>query len=262
MNNILLIDKPAGMTSHDVVDKVRITSGEKKVGHTGTLDPAVTGLLIVLVGREATKRQAEFLHLDKIYEAEIVFGAISDTYDREGEIQVSGIKYLVLSIERIQEILKKHFMGEIEQIPPIYSAIKVKGRKLYEYARKGQKVEIKPRKVNIYDIKILGYSSHPEETKDLVNSRAKRDSCATARRRHILWRRTTKAKGGTWSQAQNDLPTLNLRIHCSSGTYIRSIAHDLGQALGCGGYLNNLRRVKIGDFNVKDAVKLDDLNKI
>lgn len=211
LDKILLIDKPEGMTSHDVVDKVREATGEKCVGHAGTLDPMASGLLIVLVGREMTKRQSEFMKQDKVYEAEIALGAVSDTYDKEGRIQLSihNFQFLIKE-EDVKKIIKENFTGEIEQIPPMYSAVKVKGKKLYQYARKGQKVEIKPRKIFIYDVKILNLQGN----------------------------------------------TLTLRIHCSSGTYIRSIAHDLGQKLGCGGYLNQLRRIKIGEFTVEDAIRL------
>ncbi len=247
--NILLIDKPAGITSHDVVDKVRTITGENTVGHAGTLDPAATGLLIVLVGREATKRQAEFMKQDKVYEAEIVLGAVSDTYDGDGVIKEVGMRKEEVGIEKIQEVIEKNFTGEIEQVPPIYSAIRVKGKKLYKYAREGQKVEIKPRKVMVYEIKIC----HP----DRFFCHSGLDPESRNKKKGL----DSRLRGNDRKGVKAGTATLNLRIHCSSGTYIRSIANDLGQLLGCGGYLSKLRRIKIGNFDIKDARKLKDLQK-
>lgn len=230
MKNILLIDKEAGWTSFDVVAKIRNITGEKKVGHAGTLDPFATGLLIILVGKAATKRQAEFMKMDKEYEATLELGKVSTTGDLEGIITPyshSGLdpesrehtkrKEQPDSCFRrndIQEVLKK-FIGEIEQVPPTYSAIKVKGKRAYELARKGIEPELKPRKVKIYDIKILNY---------------------------------------TW-------PFLTIRVKCSSGTYIRSLAKDIGEALGTGAYLKELQRTRIGKFSVKDAKSIAELNQ-
>ena len=213
--NILFINKPAGPTSHDIVDKVRRLTGERRVGHAGTLDPFAEGLLIVLVGREATKRQSEFMKLDKEYIATLHLGAETDTQDLTGKPIKSKFpppknNSQIPSLKTVQSILK-NFKGEIDQVPPIYSAIKIKGRKAYELARRGEKVELKPRKIKIYDIKILAYK---------------------------------------W-------PLLELKIKCSSGTYIRSLARDIGRTLNTGAYLEKLVRTKIGRYKLKDAINID-----
>lgn len=211
--NILLIDKEAGWTSFDVVAKIRNITGEKKVGHAGTLDPFATGLLIVLVGKDATKRQDEFMKQDKEYEATLDLGKVSTTGDPEGIISKSnGHSLSVISEEKIREVLK-NFIGEIDQTPPVHSAIKINGKKAYELARKGIDPKLKSRKVQINDIEIIDYSR----------------------------------------------PFLKLKISCGSGTYIRSLAADIGEALGVGAYLTELRRTKIGKFEVKDAKKIKDI---
>lgn len=160
---MILINKPTGITSHDVVDKVRHATGERRVGHAGTLDPFATGLLIVLVGREETKRQNEFMKLSKVYEATFVFGEERDTDDVTGEIRSSfsskkASKPPLLS--KVKHILNT-FEGKIEQVPPAYSAVKIKGKKAYELARKGETPKLKPKKVTIYNIEILNYK-YPE----------------------------------------------------------------------------------------------------
>ena len=212
--NILLINKPPGPTSHDIVDKVRRITGERRVGHAGTLDPFAEGLLIVLVGRESTKRQSEFMKLDKEYITTIHLGAETDTNDLTGkqiEPQFSN-KSDPPTLKIIQKILKG-FTGEIDQVPPQYSAIKIKGKKAYELARKGIAIELKSRKIKIYSIKILTYA----------------------------------------------YPLLELEINCSSGTYIRALARDIGRELKCGAYLEKLTRTKIGKYSLKDAVLLEDI---
>ena len=213
--NILFINKPAGPTSHDIVDKVRRLTGERRVGHAGTLDPFAEGLLIVLVGREATKRQSEFMKLTKEYIATLHLGAETDTQDLTGKPIKSKFpppknNSQIPSLKTVQSILK-NFKGEIDQVPPVYSAIKIKGKKAYELARRGEKVELKPRKIKIYDIKILDYK---------------------------------------W-------PLLELKIKCSSGTYIRSLARDIGRTLNTGAYLEKLVRTKIGRYKLKDAINID-----
>jgi len=215
--NILFINKHAGPTSHDIVDKVRRLTGERRVGHAGTLDPFAEGLLIILVGREATKRQSEFMKLDKEYIATLHLGAETDTQDLTGKPIKSKFpppknNSQIPSLKTVQSILK-NFKGEIEQVPPIYSAIKIKGKKAYELARRGEKVELKPRKIKIYDIKILDYK---------------------------------------W-------PLLKLKIKCSSGTYIRSLARDIGRTLNTGAYLEKLVRTKIGKYASKNAANIDDI---
>jgi len=207
----LLIDKPKGMTSHDVVDAVRRATGERRVGHGGTLDPNATGLLIIGVGREYTKQLSQFnTQKDKTYEAEMVLGEERDTHDIEGT--VTKTSDFVPTLQDIDSALKK-FKGEIEQIPPKHSAIKVNGKKAYALARAGREVELKPRKVLIKNIKILSYT----------------------------------------------YPLLKMEFKVSSGTYIRALARDIGQALGSFAYLGNLRRTAIGDYNIVDAKKIGEI---
>lgn len=209
---MLLIDKPAGITSHDVVDKVRRIYKTRRVGHGGTLDPFATGLLLVGVGSQ-TKKLHDVVGLDKTYEATAQLGGTSDTYDLTGVV-VARPTSLVPRLEDIEEALAK-FRGTIEQKAPAYSAKKVGGQKLYELARKGVDVEhLRPtKKVDITELVITEYS---------------------------------------W-------PVLKFRVTCSSGTYIRSLAHDIGEQLGCGAYLKELRRTRIGPYKLKDAKSLEDL---
>ncbi len=211
-NGFILINKPAGITSHDVVDKLREITKIKKIGHSGTLDPFATGLLILAISREATKKLSYFLKLDKEYIATLRLGAESDTFDKEGKIVKKEIKEIP-TLKKIKNVLKT-FLGEIEQIPPIFSAKKIKGKKAYDLARKGLKVKLKPQKVKIYEISILKYK----------------------------------------------FPFLKIKVKCSSGTYIRSLASDIGKKLNCGAYLENLIRTKIGEFSLKNAVSLSQLN--
>lgn len=218
----LLIDKPAGITSHDVVDQLRRITSERTIGHAGTLDPFATGLLIVAVGRDATKHLDKYVGMNKEYEAEIVLGATTPTLDPESpEIDMStreGHRIIITKNELLAAIAK--LTGDIEQIPPMHSAIKKGGKKLYELARKGIEVEREPRKITIETFSLL---SKPE----------------------IDYR----------------LPvTIKTKIVCSSGTYIRALARDLGESLGTGGYLTALRRTKIGEFSVKKAVQTRDLS--
>jgi len=208
----ILINKPAGITSHDVVDKLRKITKIQKIGHSGTLDPFAEGLLILAIGGEFTKKLSDFQKMDKEYIATLKLGEISDTFDLEGKILRVNFQGIPPKSE-IKKVLSA-FWGKIEQIPPIFSAKKIKGRKSYELARKGISVNLEPQKVNIYKISILDYS----------------------------------------------FPHLKLKIKCSSGTYIRSLAFDIGQKLGCGAYLSALARSRIGKFSLKDAVLLSDLN--
>lgn len=206
---IYFIDKKVGPTSFDVVGFLRKRSGIRKIGHAGTLDPLASGLLIVAIGRENTKKIDEFMKLDKEYEADINLEAFSETDDNEGkkEIVEIGTRPNRMEIENILE----DFNGEIWQTPPLYSAIKINGKPAYKYARKGEKLEIKARKIIISKLMIMDYQ----------------------------------------------FPILKLRINCGSGTYIRSLARDLGKKLKTGGYLTALRRTKIGDFSVDSAIKLE-----
>ena len=212
-DGILLIDKPAGLTSFGVVARIkrvlREQAGRKvKVGHTGTLDPFATGLMILCVGKE-TKNAMTYTKHDKVYEATYHLGQVSSTGDPEGELtDVSDKKPTKGEIE--STIAK--FTGEITQVPPIYSAIKIGGRRAYDLARKGEEVEIPERKVTVYEYELLDYA----------------------------------------------YPEVKVRVHVSSGTYVRTLAADLGQALGVGAYCTQLRRTQIAEFSVQNAQKLAD----
>ena len=204
----LNIYKPVGMTSHDVVAALRRITKIKQIGHTGTLDPFAEGVLPICVGKAT--RLIEYLQDDKEYLATVQFGASTNTFDLDGEkISVSDKK---VTKSEVEEGLKA-FSGEISQLPPIFSAIKVKGKKLYEYARKGEEVEIHPRKVVIENIELKEFDEENQQAQILIK--------------------------------------------CSKGTYIRSIANDLGQNLGCGGYLVKLIRTQAGSFRVEDSFQLD-----
>lgn len=215
MFGFLNIYKPTGMTSHDVVAILRKITKIKQIGHTGTLDPFAQGVLPIAIGKAT--RLIEFLDDDKEYLAEISFGKSTNTYDCEGEATFTAESTVKVASVNIIEGLKT-FEGEILQTPPIYSAIKVKGKKLYEYARKGEEVEIEPRKVTIEKIELKNF--------DEVNQKAE------------------------------------VLIKCSKGTYIRSIAHDLGQKLGCGAYLSKLIRTQAGKFVITSARPLDKIETI
>ncbi len=210
-NQIILIDKPAGISSFGVVAKVRgylkAAYGHKiKVGHTGTLDPFATGLLILLTGK-MTKKSNEFLKKDKIYEATLKLGYASTTGDPEGEITKASD--VIPSADSLQTAISS-FIGEINQKVPTFSAVKINGERAYKLARKGVDFETPTRKVIIYSIKILKYN----------------------------------------------YPELTIRCHVSSGTYIRTLAKDIGEKLGTSAYLTALRRVQIADYSVKDALSL------
>jgi len=215
----LLIDKPIGPTSHDIVDQVRRKTGERRVGHAGTLDPFASGLLIIGVGRESTRELGTFLGMDKEYEATFVLGGESDTDDLTGKITPVPLPEN-LTKEKIENAMKK-FVGEIKQIPPAYSAIKIKGQKMYEAARAGKPLEAKARPVTIYEFELVNVDTERRGERPFA-------------------------------------PTVNIRvrIHCSSGTYIRALARDLGHELGTGGYVSELRRTAIGEFRVENAEKL------
>jgi tRNA pseudouridine55 synthase len=215
-NNIILIDKPAGMSSFWVVAKVRgylkREFGHKvKVGHTGTLDPFATGLLILLSGSN-TKKSGEFLKLDKVYETVMKLGFTSSTGDTEGEIVKQSDREV--NLDEIEKVLDA-FTGEIEQRPPKFSAIKINGQRAYKLARKGVEFEVPSRRVIIYKLEILEYN----------------------------------------------YPLLKLRCFVSSGTYIRTLAEDIGEALGVGAYCVELRRIKVGEYDVKDAYKLEEFSE-
>ncbi len=204
-----MVDKPAGLTSHDVVARVRRAVGGGKVGHAGTLDPFATGVLVVCLG--AATRLAEWATAaDKRYEAEVTLGVETDTYDLTGTV-VETRSVAGLDRAAIEQALT-HFVGDVEQRPPPFSAIQVGGRRVYELARRGEAVELAPRRVTIHRLDILGWEP----------------------------------------------PRLTLDVTCSKGTYVRSLAHDLGGALGTGAHVSSLRRLASGRFGVDMAVPLDE----
>ena len=209
----LNIYKPKGLTSHDVVARLRKITKVRQIGHTGTLDPFATGVLPICIGKAT--RLIEYLDDDKEYLATVQFGKNTATYDLEGEITATFDKKV--TEEDVKNALKD-FEGEISQIPPIYSAIKVNGKKLYDYARQGQDIEIKPRKVTISKIELKEFDKTSQSAK--------------------------------------------VTVACSKGTYIRSIAYDLGAKLGCGGYFTALERTQAGKFQVNTAIKLEDLTEV
>jgi len=220
MDGLLLVDKPKGWTSHDVVGKIRgilreskATSLGKKlrVGHAGTLDPMATGLLIVLIG-SATKRANQFLKLDKTYGAEVTLGKTSSTDDAEGDIQPISAK----EPKRVEiEQTLNNFKGKIKQQPPRFSAIKIGGQRAYKLARKGAEVSLPLRAVTIYRLNLISYK----------------------------------------------YPKLKIEAEVSSGTYIRSLARDIGEELSTGAYLSGLRRTQVGGFYLHEASKITDINR-
>lgn len=208
----ILINKPAGITSHDVIDRLREISGIRKIGHAGTLDPFAKGLLICGISREATRKLSQFQKEDKEYIGTLKLGAESDTFDKDGKIVEKKVEKIP-TLEEVEKVLNS-FLGEIEQIPPVFSAKKIKGKKACDLARKRKAVKLKPQRVKIHQISILEYK----------------------------------------------FPFLKIKVKCSSGTYIRSLASDIGKKLGCGAYLEDLIRTKIGKFSLKEAVSLSELN--
>lgn len=208
----LLIDKPKGLTSHDVVDTLRRITGVKKIGHAGTLDPNATGLLIIGIGRESTKNLWLLANQStKEYEAEIFLGETKDTFDAEG-MTISTSKFMP-RLSEVELVLKK-MIGKQKQLPPRFSAVKIGGKKAYELARKGLEFVIPSREVIVHSIDLINYN----------------------------------------------YPKLKFVTKVSSGTYIRSLAYDIGNLLGCGAYLKELRRLRVGMYSVNDAVGLEKLN--
>jgi tRNA pseudouridine55 synthase len=213
MEGVLVVDKPAGMTSHDVVDTVRRRLGTRKVGHAGTLDPDATGLLVVGVGR-ATRLLSYSQAVPKRYLARVALGATTTTQDAAGDV----IERRPANVARADvERALSGFVGEIEQVPPMVSAVKVAGERLYARARRGEDVERPPRRVTVHRIDVVGWQD-------------------------------------------GDQPRVELDVVCSTGTFVRTIAHDLGQSLGCGAHLAALRRIEAGGFTERDAVGLDEVS--
>lgn len=212
VSGVLVVDKPIGLTSHDVVQIIRRGTGIRRAGHTGTLDPRASGVLVVLVGPAV--RLSEYVSAsDKRYQATIQLGRSTNTYDSEGAV-TKAAPLEDISEDRFEEILQG-FVGEIEQVPPPYSAVKVKGKKAYEMARKGKEVNLEPRIINVFNLEVLEWAP----------------------------------------------PEVVIDVYCSSGTYVRSLANDLGDALGTGAHLIGLRRTKSGQFTLRDAVPLRSLKE-
>ncbi|MDD5290253.1 MAG: tRNA pseudouridine(55) synthase TruB [Patescibacteria group bacterium] len=246
----ILINKPVGPTSHDMINKLRKITGIKKIGHAGTLDPFAEGLLLVAIGRESTREISKFVGLDKKYLATLKLGVVSDTFDKTGKISIlpfrrgglrqqseggvvigndnhpallplgthpskgGDIPLIGLTKKEIAKTLKK-FLGEQDQLPPMFSAKQINGKRLYQLARQGREVDRPTHKINVYKIKLIKYLPKKNE--------------------------------------------LILEVSCSSGTYIRALAHDIGQALGTGAYLEKLIRTEIGKYKIKKAVKSEKL---
>jgi len=208
LDGAILVDKPSGPTSHDVVDVIRRKFGIKKVGHCGTLDPNATGLLIIVLGR-GTKLSERLMGDDKVYEGVIKFGEETDSYDSDGEL-TGSLPVMPMTLAELNEEAAK-FIGDLMQVPPMVSAIKKGGVPVYKLARKGIEVEREPRLIHVYNFRFTDYAE----------------------------------------------PLGKFRVACTKGTYIRSLAHDLGQQLGCGAHLTSLRRSASGKFDVADALSLD-----
>ena len=213
MNGLIIFDKEKGITSHDLVYKVRKKTGIKKVGHAGTLDPMATGVLIIAIGK-ATKVNEYLLLKDKKYIAKIKLGILTDTFDITGNIlEKENVSVLKKDIE---EVLKR-FTGKMSQTPPIYSALKVNGKKLYEYAREGKEVKIKNRNIEIFENKLIDFNGKDE---------------------------------------------FSIEIEVSKGTYIRSGAYDIGKAVGTYGTITELRRIKSGNFDIENSIKISDFENM
>lgn len=234
----LLIDKPVDWSSHDVVGYLRGVTKIKKIGHAGTLDPFATGLLIVGVGRQATKRLDEFKGMKKEYVATVQLGATSDTQDLTGTITRHETHTPIhISKDELKKTLQS-FVGKQKQIPPMYSAKKVKGKKLYELARRGEQIEREPIDIEIYDITL----------QDVILSGV--EGSRWARLRQLFKNKETA-----------NINSFTIRVSCSTGTYIRTLCHDIGQALGTGAYCSALRRTKIGAYTATGAKQPKQLNK-
>jgi tRNA pseudouridine55 synthase len=210
LDGAILVDKPAGPTSHDVVDNVRKQFGIKKAGHAGTLDPAATGLLLVLLGR-GTKLSERLMSDDKVYAGTMKFGETTNSYDADGDL-VASLPVPPMTLDELNAAAEQ-FLGDQMQTPPMVSAVKKDGVPLYKLARKGIEVERKPRLIHIYSFRFTNY----------------------------------------------DEPYGSFRVACTKGTYVRTLAHDLGEKLGCGAHLATLRRVVSGKFDVQDAIQYEDL---
>ena len=212
MDGIIIVNKPSGMTSHDVVSRARRKLGMRQIGHAGTLDPLATGVLVLLIGR-GTKLFNKFESFDKAYKASLILGTRTTTADVQGEI-IEQISFGHISPQDMADVFKE-FVGEIEQTPPMVSAVKVNGRRLYELARKGIEVERQARQVRIDALDLLEFQP----------------------------------------------PRVRFYLECSKGTYVRKLAEDVGERLGCGACIAEIERTKVGPFKIEEAVALDDLSE-
>ena len=215
MDGIIIINKPKNCTSHDIVRKAKKILNEK-VGHTGTLDPNATGVLPLLVGK-GTQISKYIINHDKVYEAVLQLGTKTDTADVEGKIiEEKTVTERALEKENIEKVLEE-LTGEQEQIPPMYSAIKINGKKLYEYARKGETIEVKPRTINIYKLELINTDKEKKQ--------------------------------------------IEFRIHCSKGTYIRTVCENVAEKLETVGYMNELKRTQVGEFKIEDSISIEELEE-
>lgn len=215
MDGIIIINKPKNYTSHDIVYKIKKIVKEK-VGHTGTLDPMATGVLPLLIGK-GTRISKYIINHDKVYKVKLQLGKKTDTADQEGKIiEEKEVLNDIWEEKTIINILNK-FKGKQKQIPPMYSAIKINGKKLYEYARKGEKVEIKSRDIEIYGIKLISINCEQKQ--------------------------------------------IEFEVNCSKGTYIRSLCEDIASKLGTVGYMKELKRLKVGEFSIKDAITIEEIGE-
>lgn len=217
MNGFLVVNKPVGITTYDIIRHIKRIIGAHKIGHAGTLDPFASGVVIIAIGRAYTKQLSTILTHSKQYVADIVLGKTTDTYDIDGQtthIHTSPIQFTQTDIHQAIQ----PFIGDIDQRPPAFSAKKINGVPAYTLARNGTAVQLKPSRITIHSIDIITYVSYPA-------------------------------------------PTIQLQIHCSSGTYIRSLAYDIGQLLGVGGYLSQLTRTAVGDILLAQATDLSDLTE-
>ncbi|MGN1296872.1 MAG: tRNA pseudouridine(55) synthase TruB [Clostridia bacterium] len=215
MDGVLIVNKTKGCTSHDIVYQVKKMVNEK-VGHTGTLDPMATGVLPLLIGK-GTLCSKYLINHDKIYEVQLTLGVKTDTADSEGTIiEERNVPEEAFQKEKIEKVLET-FLGKQEQVPPMYSAIKVNGKKLYEYARKGETIEVKPRKIEIYNIELIRINKEDRQ--------------------------------------------IEFKVSCSKGTYIRSLCEDIASRLNTVGYMCELQRLQVGEFNISDSISLVELEK-
>lgn len=213
LEGVLLVDKPQGLTSHDVVYRLRRKLQIKKIGHAGTLDPMATGLLVMLIGK-ATRISQYLMSTDKVYQGEATLGVVTDSQDAEGEMMETR-PVPELTEAQVRDVMKT-FLGDQYQTPPMHSAIKVDGVKLYQLARKGEEIEREPRFIRVAAFNLLSFAS----------------------------------------------PKLTFDLHCTKGTYVRTIAHDLGQKLGCGAHLSALRRTASGQFTIGQCLPLEEIEKL